>query len=89
MPQMLHVEMSPDGGWMLHRPNAPGTLSHHRTQEEAVAVGRDQLARLGGGELVIHGADGRTAWKARIVSGGQDALGPARVRAWTTASRQA
>jgi hypothetical protein len=54
-----HVVPNPNGGWDVVRPNAERASSHHDTQEQAISRGRQIVHNLGGGELRIHGRDGR------------------------------
>lgn len=52
-----HVVPHSDG-WAVKRENADRASSIHRTQSDAIVSGRD-LARISGGELRIHGRDGK------------------------------
>ncbi len=54
-----HVVPNSRGGWDVKKPNAGRASSHHDTQAEAEAQAKDMVARAGGGEVVIHGTDGR------------------------------
>jgi len=54
----VHVTPHKGGGWQVIRPGADRASSVHSTQQDAVDHGRD-LARRDGGELCIHGRDGR------------------------------
>ena len=54
-----HVVPNPDGGWDVRAPGASRASSHHDTQAEAINRARDIVHNAGGGELVIHGRDGR------------------------------
>jgi hypothetical protein len=52
--------VTPSGGdWAVRRPGASRASSVHPTQAEAIRRARDSLVRDGGGELTIHGRDGR------------------------------
>jgi hypothetical protein len=52
--------VTPSGGdWAVHRPGASRASSVHPTQAEAIRRARESLGRDGGGELTIHGRDGR------------------------------
>ncbi len=53
------VVPNPEGGWDVTKPGASRVSSHHNTQEEAIDRGRDIVANDGGGELRIHGRNGR------------------------------
>jgi len=54
-----HVVPNPTGGWDVEGPNAERASSHHETQAEAIDRAREIVHNSGGGELVIHGEDGR------------------------------
>ena len=54
-----HVVPNPEGGWDVVAPNSGRASSHHGTQAEAIARAREIVHNTGGGELVIHGTDGR------------------------------
>ncbi|WP_179666233.1 DUF2188 domain-containing protein [Nocardioides thalensis] len=53
------VVPNPDGGWDVRAPGASRASSHHDTQAEAIARGREIVQNAGGGELRIHDRDGR------------------------------
>jgi hypothetical protein len=59
--QNLHVMRTADADWVVHRPCRDQVLSRHDSERSAVAAARQQLISVGGGELVIHGDDGRVA----------------------------
>jgi len=46
------------GGWAIRAAGSQRATSVHRTQKEAIDAGRE-IARNQGGELLIHGRDGR------------------------------
>lgn len=48
-----------DGGWDVVAPNSQRASSHHGTQSDAIDRARDIVGNVGGGEVVIHGRDGR------------------------------
>ena len=54
-----HVVPNPDGGWDVRAPEAARRSGHSETKEDAIARAREILANAGGGEMVIHGRDGR------------------------------
>ena len=58
-PSDRHVVPNPDGGWDVRAPNAERASSHHDTQGDAIDRARDIVGNAGGGEVVIHGRDGR------------------------------
>lgn len=53
-----HVVPSRAGGWDVKAPGSARASSHHRTQSDAILRAREILRR-DGGEVVIHGRDGR------------------------------
>lgn len=54
-----HVVPNPDGGWDVVKPDAQRSSGHHDTQKEAIDRGREIVHNAGGGELRIHGHDGK------------------------------
>ena len=54
-----HVVPSAAGGWDVVRPGASRTSAHFATQAEAILRAKEIVHNAGGGELVIHGKDGR------------------------------
>jgi len=69
-----HV-VSREGGWAVKAPNASRASSTHATQAEAIAAARQVVRNSGGGELVIHGRDGRIR-DSDTVSPGRDPFPP-------------
>lgn len=53
------VVPNPDGGWDVTKPGADRASAHRDTQAEAIDRGREIVGNDGGGELRIHGRDGR------------------------------
>lgn len=53
-----HIVPNGGNGWKTVNP-ATGGETLHRTQEAAERAAKQDLARNGGGEAVIHGRDGR------------------------------
>ncbi len=58
-----------DGKWVNKRDDASKAASLHSTQEEAARKARAQLEKSGGGELSVHGRDGRIRSKDTIPPG--------------------
>ncbi|MDF1597080.1 MAG: DUF2188 domain-containing protein [Acidimicrobiia bacterium] len=58
-PSDRHVVPNPEGGWDVVAPNAERASSHHGTQADAIGRAREIVGNVGGGEVVIHGRDGR------------------------------
>jgi hypothetical protein len=54
-----NVTPAGDGNWAVHRPGTSRASSIHRTQAEAIARAHESLENTGGGELTVHGRDGR------------------------------
>ncbi|ABL79604.1 conserved hypothetical protein [Nocardioides sp. JS614] len=54
-----HVVPNPDGGWDVRAPDAQRSSAHTDTQADAISRARDIVGNAGGGEVVIHGRDGR------------------------------
>jgi hypothetical protein len=54
-----HVVPNPDGGWDVKAPGATRSSSHHDTQKEAEKRAKEIVGNAGGGEVRIHGRDGR------------------------------
>ena len=53
------VVPNPDGGWDVKKPGGQRASSHHDTQAEAISRGREIVHNAGGGELRVHGKDGK------------------------------
>lgn len=54
-----HVVANPNGGWDVKKPGSSRASAHSETQREAVARARDIVKNQGGGEVRIHGRDGK------------------------------
>lgn len=54
-----HVTPHPGGGWDVKKPGAGRSSGHFETQGEAIDRARRIVSREGGGEVRIHGRDGR------------------------------
>ena len=54
-----HVTRRPDGDWQVIRPNTSRASAVEPTQSAAIDRAREILENDGGGELVIHGRDGK------------------------------
>ena len=59
MPRDYEVTPSPDGGWNVIADGAKRRSSHHDTQSAAHQAARHLAANAGGGEIRIHGRDGK------------------------------
>ena len=63
------VSRRPDGTWANKRHDADRASSVHRTQRDAIDAARDMLGNQGGGELNVHGRDGKIRSKDTIPPG--------------------
>ena len=70
-----HVLPGSAGGWDVTKPGASRRSAHADTQAEAIDRAREIVTNAGGGEVVIHGRDGRIR-DSDTVGGGNDPLPP-------------
>jgi hypothetical protein len=54
-----HVVANPKAGWDVKKPGSSRASVHADTQQEAVDRARDIVRNQGGGEVRIHGRDGK------------------------------
>jgi hypothetical protein len=54
-----HVTPNRAGGWDVQKPGSERASSHRDTQAQAIGRVREIVRNSGGGEVVIHGRDGR------------------------------
>ncbi len=54
-----HVVPVPGGGWAVKTPGRPLPNSTHRTQDSAEKAAKQAVKYHGGGEVIVHGRDGR------------------------------
>ena len=54
-----HVVPNPKGGWDVKKPGAERSSAHTETQAEGINRARDIVSNAGGGEVTIHGRDGK------------------------------
>lgn len=54
-----HVVPNPKGGWDIKKPGSPRASKHTDTQKDAIDRAREIVRNQGGGEVRIHGRDGR------------------------------
>jgi len=54
-----HVVANPSGGWDVKKPGSPRSTAHADTQQAAIDRARAIVHNAGGGEVRIHGRDGR------------------------------
>jgi len=70
-----HVVHNPKGGWDVRKPGSARASAHAATQDDAVTRARAIVRNGGGGEVRIHGRDGRIR-DADTVPPGRDPLPP-------------
>ncbi|WP_407341948.1 DUF2188 domain-containing protein [Pengzhenrongella phosphoraccumulans] len=67
---MPEYDVYKDGdAWKAKRDDASRASSSHDTQADAVSAARGYLGNQGGGELKIHGTDGKIRAKDTIAPG--------------------
>lgn len=67
---MSDRQVSPHGdGWQVTKPGATRASEVLPTQAEAVKRAREIVRNSGGGELVIHGKDGKVREKVTVAPG--------------------
>ena len=54
-----HVVKNPNDGWDVTAPGGKRPSAHADTQAEAEQIAKRIVGNLGGGEVVIHGRDGK------------------------------
>jgi hypothetical protein len=54
-----HVVPNPKGGWDVKQPGSSRASAHAPTQQAATERARQIVSKAGGGEVRIHGRDGR------------------------------
>ena len=70
-----HVVQNPDGGWDIKKPGASRASGHTDTQREAIDRASDIVRNAGGGEVRIHGRDGKIR-DSNTISPGNDPFPP-------------
>jgi hypothetical protein len=58
-PNSRHVVQNPSGGWDVKKPGASRSSAHTKTQQQAIDRAADIVHNSGGGEVRIHGRDGK------------------------------
>lgn len=54
-----HVVPDAKGGWNVQKPGGSRASAHTGTQAEAIARAKEIVSNAGGGEVRIHGRDGK------------------------------
>ncbi|MBE7325996.1 DUF2188 domain-containing protein [Nocardioides sp. Y6] len=64
-----HVVPNPNGGWDVKAPGAKRASAHTDTQKQAQDRAREIVSNAGGGEVRIHGRDGKVRDSDTIAPG--------------------
>ena len=64
-----HVVPNPEGGWDVKAAGAKRASAHEKTQSAAEKAAKKIVGNVGGGEVVIHGRDGRIRDKDTVAPG--------------------
>jgi Uncharacterized protein conserved in bacteria (DUF2188) len=59
MPTDYEVVPNPGGGWDVRKDGGTRASSHHPTQPKAARAAKDYARTAGGGEVRVHGRDGK------------------------------
>lgn len=70
-----HVVPNPDGGWDVKAPGAKRASAHTDTQKQAISRAKQIVDNAGGGEVRIHGRDGKIR-NSDTVAPGNDPFPP-------------
>ncbi len=65
-----HVVPNPKGGWDVKKPGSNRAVAHSNNQQAATDRARQIVRNAGGGEVRIHGRDGRIRNADTIPPGG-------------------
>lgn len=66
MSNSLHVYHLKSRGWVVRRPGALRVIAYYPTRREALVRARSYLIKRGGGNILIHRADGRIGERREI-----------------------
>lgn len=75
MPSNRHVVPDADGGWSIKKPGAFRSSGHETTQAAAIKRAKEIVRNQGGGEVRIHGRDGKIR-DSDTVAPGKDPFPP-------------
>lgn len=64
-----HVVQNPDEGWDVKAQGAKRASANEKTQAQAERRAKEIVGNAGGGEVVIHGRDGRIRDKDTVAPG--------------------
>lgn len=68
-PNDRHAVPDSEGGWNVEKPGGARASAHTDTQQQAIDRAREIVHNAGGGEVVIHGRDGKIRDKDTIAPG--------------------
>lgn len=68
-PNNRHVVPNPNGGWDVKVPGAKRASAHAPTQVQAERRAKEIVSNRGGGEVRIHGKDGRIRDSDTVAAG--------------------
>jgi hypothetical protein len=69
LPNSRHVVPNPNGGWDVKKPGAGRSSAHTDTQKHAAERATAIVRNSGGGEVRIHGRDGKIRDSNTVVPG--------------------
>ncbi len=64
-----HVVRNPNGGWDVKAQGSKRASAHEKTQAEAEKRAKKIVGHAGGGEVIIHGRDGKIRDKDTVAPG--------------------
>ncbi|PKZ64057.1 hypothetical protein CYJ73_18075 [Gordonia terrae] len=64
-----HVVPNDKGGWDVKKPGSERSSAHADTQKAAITRAKEIVGNAGGGEVRIHGRDGRIRNSDTVASG--------------------
>lgn len=70
-----HVVPNDKGGWDVKKPGSERSSAHAGTQKAAITRAKEMVGNAGGGEVRIHGRDGRMR-NSDTVAPGNDPFPP-------------
>lgn len=68
-PNSRHVVQNSGGGWDVKKPGASRASAHADTQKQAAQRAAEIVGKSGGGEVRIHGRDGKIRDSTTIAPG--------------------
>ncbi|QZY47074.1 DUF2188 domain-containing protein [Mycolicibacterium austroafricanum] len=68
-PKNRHVVQNPSGGWDVKKPGATRSSAHTDTQRQATKRATEIVRNNGGGEVRVHGRDGKIRDSTTVAPG--------------------